>query len=89
MIFKQVCSQTVSGEDLNNIGISKLICKGSSEQIMMFHLCGSAEYTTFLCFSIKGGDVMVPAPSRTWVAEGFLERSLMCSVVTGLECVFV
>ena len=41
-----------------------------------------------LSFSVRGGDARVSAPSRTWGVEGFLERSLMCWVITGLGCVF-
>ena len=55
---------------------------------MILHLCGSAEYTTVLCFGIQGGDVKVSAPCRTWSVEKFLEWPLMCWVITGLGCVF-
>ena len=92
-----------SGGELCHMGTSKLICeanrwtgscvmqfspKGCSKQTMILHLCGSAKYTTVLCFNIRGGDARVPATSRTWGAEGFLERSLMCWDITGLKCVF-
>ena len=91
------------GRDLCHVGPSKLICEtnrwtspcvvrflleGRSEQTMILHLCGSGEYTTFLCFSIGRVDARVPAPSRTWGVGGFLERSLMCWVITGLGWVF-
>ena len=55
---------------------------------MILHLHGSGKYTTVLCFSIRGGDARVPAPSHTCGVEGFLERSLLCWVIMGLECVF-
>ena len=59
-----------SGGDLCHVGTSKLICEANrwivscvmrflrffrSEQTMILHLCGSGEYTTVLCFSIRGG----------------------------------
>ena len=62
--------------------------EGRSEQAIILDLCGSGKYTAVLCFSIRGGDARVPAPSRTWGVERFLERSLMCLVVTGLGCLF-
>ena len=45
------------------------------------------EWEIYMCFNIRGGDARVTAPSRTWGVEGFLERSLMCWVITGLGCV--
>ena len=48
---------------------------------MIFHLCGSAQYTTALCFNIRIGDARVPALSRTWGVEGFPERSVRLSDV--------
>ena len=54
---------------------------------MILNLCGNWKDITVLCFGIRGGDARVPAPSRTWVVDGFLERSLMCWVITVLECV--
>ena len=92
-----------SDGDLCHKGTSKLICEanrwtgpcvirflpeGSSEQTIVPHLCGSGKYTTVLSFSIVGGDARVPAPSHTWGVERFLERSLMCWVITGLGCIF-
>ena len=77
-----------SGGDLCHVGTSKLICEANrwtgscvmrflrffrSEQTMILHLCGSGEYTTVLCFSIRGGDARVSALSRPWSMEGFLE----------------
>ena len=77
-----------SGGDLCHVETSKLICEANrwtvscvmrflrffrSEQTMILHLCGSGEYTTVLCFSIRGGDARVSALSRTWSMEGFLE----------------
>ena len=41
-----------------------------------------------LYFSMRGGNFRIPTPSRTWGVEGFLERCLMCCVITGLWCVF-
>ena len=88
--------------DLYHVGPSKWICETNhwtgpcmmrflpesySKQTMILHLCGSGEYTSVLCFSIRGGDARVPAPSCTWGVEDFLERSLMCWVITGLGCV--
>ena len=98
----KVTSHMTSGGDLYHVGPSKLICQtnrwtgpcmmqflveGYSEHTMKLHLCGSGKYTSVLCFSISGGDARVPAPSRTWGMESFLERSLMCWVITGLGCV--
>ena len=92
-----------SGGDLCLVGTSKLICKanrwtvccvmrlfpeGCSKQSMILHLCGSGEYTIVLCFSIRGDDGRVSAPFRTCSVEGFLERFVMCWVITVLECVF-
>ena len=62
--------------------------EGRSEQTIILHWCGSGKYTTVLCFSTRGNDARVPAPSWTWGVEGFLERSLMCWVIVGLGCVF-
>ena len=67
-----------SGEDLCHVGrctspcVIRLLLEGPSEQTMILYLCRSGKYTTVLCFSIRGGDVRVPAPSRTWGVEGFL-----------------
>ena len=98
-----VCSQMTSGGDLYCIGTSKLTClanqwtdscvmrflpEGRCKQTMILNLCGSAKYITVLCFSIRGGDTRVPAPSCTWGVAVFLERSLMCWVIIGLWCVF-
>ena len=98
----KVCSQMTSGGDLYHVGPSKLICEtnwwtgpcvmqflreGYSEQTMILNLCRSGKYTSVLCFSIRGGDTRVPAPSPTWGVNGFLERSLMCWVIIGLGCV--
>ena len=95
----KVCSHMTSGGDLYHVGPSKLICETNrwtgpcvvqflaedySKHTMILHLCGSGKYTSVLCFSIRGGDARVPAPSCTWGVEDFLERSLMCSVITGL-----
>ena len=89
--------------DLCHIGTIKLICeasrwtsscvmrflpKGCSKQTMLLHLCGNAKYITTLCFSIGEGDAKVPTPSCSWGMEGFLERPLMCRVITRLGCVF-
>ena len=97
----KVCSHMTSGGDVYHVGTSKLICEtnwgtgpcvmrflaeGYSEHTMILHLCGSEKYTSVFCFSVGGGDARVPAPSRTWGVEGFLERSL-CWVITGLGCV--
>ena len=99
----KVFLQTTSAGDMCHVGTSKLICEanrwtgscvmwflleGRSEQTMIIHLRGSGEYTTVLCFSIRGGDPRVSAPSRTWSLEGFLEWPLMYWVITGLGCVF-
>ena len=46
------------------------------------------QYTTVLCFSIRGGDARISAPSRTWSVEECLEWSLMCLVITELRFVF-
>ena len=54
---------------------------------LKLHFCRSGEYISVLCFSIRRGDARIPTPSRTWGVEGFLERSLMCWVITGLRCV--
>ena len=90
--------------DLYHVGPSKWICETNhwtgpcmmrflpesySKQTMILHLCGSGEYTSVLCFSIRGGDARVPAPSCTWGVEDFLERSLMCWAITGLGCVLL
>ena len=98
----KVYSQMTSGGELYHVETSKLICEtnrwtgpcvmrflpeGYSEQTMILHFCGSAKYILVLCFSIRGGDARVPAPSRTSGVEGFLERSLICWVITELECV--
>ena len=87
------CLQMTSGENLHHVGTSKLICEANrwtrscvmqflpkrrSEETMIFHLCGSGEYTTVLGFSIMGGDARVSAPSCTWSVESCLERCLMC-----------
>ena len=60
-----------SSEHLSNVENSKLTCETNGwtdscvmrfyEQAMILHLCGSGKYTTFLCFSIRGGDARVPA----------------------------
>ena len=98
-----VYSQMTSCGDLYCIGNSKLTCyanqgtdscvmrflpEGRCKQTMILNLCGSAKYITVLCFSIRGGDARVPAPSCTWGVAVFLERSLMCWVTAGLGCVF-
>ena len=98
----KVCSQMTSSGDFYHLGPGKLICEtnrctgpsvmrflpeGYSEHTMILHLCGSGKYISVLCFSIRGGDASVPAPSRTWGVEGFLERSLICWVILGLGCV--
>ena len=82
-----------SGGDLYHVGPSKLICETNrwtgpcmvrllaedySKHTMILHLCGSGKYTSVLCFIMRGGDARVPAQSRTWGVEGFLEHSLMC-----------
>ena len=60
------------------------LIEGRSEQTMILHLCGSGKYATALCFNIRVGDARVPASSRTWIVEGFLEWSLMYWVITRL-----
>ena len=85
-----------SGGDLCQVGTSKLIWEtnrwtgpsfmrflpeGPSEQTMILHLRGIGKYTTVLFFRIRGGDPRVPAQSRTWGVEGFLERSLFSDVL--------
>ena len=65
----------------------QFLAEGYSEHTMILYLCGSGKYTSVLCFSIRGGDARVPAPSRTWGVEVFLERSLIYWVITGLGCV--
>ena len=65
----------------------RFLPEGYSEQTMILHMCGSGKYTSVLCFSIRGGDARVPAPSRTSGVEGFVERSLMYWVIIGLGCV--
>ena len=97
-----IYSHMASGGDLYHVGRSKLICgtnwwtvlwlmrflaEGYSEHTMKLHFCGSGKYTLALCFSITGGDASVLALSRTWGVEGFLERSLLYWVITGLGCV--
>ena len=66
----------------------RFLPEGRSEQTIILNLCGSGKYTTALCFSIGESDARVPAPSRTWGSERFLERSLVCWVITGLGYVF-
>ena len=98
----KVCSHMTSGGDLYHVGPSKLICetnrwagpcvmqflaKGYSEHTMILHFSGSEICTSVLYFSIRGGDARVPAPSRTWSVESFVERSLICWVIAGLGCV--
>ena len=100
--YTKVCSQMTSGGDLCHVGTSKLISEtnrwtgpcviqflleGRSET-MLHHWCGNGKYTTVLRFSIGGGDARAPAPFHTLGCGGFLERSLMCWVITGLGCVF-
>ena len=65
----------------------RFLPEGCSKKTVVLDLCGSREYTTVLCFSERGGDARVPAQSCTWGVEGFLERSVMCWVTTGLGCV--
>ena len=99
----KVCSEITSGGNLCHAGTSKLICEtnrwsgscvvrflpeGSSEQTMILHLSESGKYTRVLCFSIRGGHARVPAPSLTLDVECFMERSLMCWVISGLGFVF-
>ena len=101
--YTRVCLQMTFGMDLCHIGTSKLICvanrwtgscammfltEGHSKQTMTLNLWGRVKYITVLCFSIRGSDARVPAPSHTSVMEGFLEGSLLCWVITGWECVF-
>ena len=43
---------------------------------MILHLHGSGKYTTVLCFSIRGGDARVPAPSHTCGVE--VSWSVLC-----------
>ena len=86
-----------SGGDLCHVGTSKLICEtnrwtgpcvmrflpeGHFEQTIILQLCVSGKYTTVFCFSIGGGDARVPAPSRTWGVERFLECSLSVLLTT-------
>ena len=88
--------------DLYHVEPSKLICETNrwtgycvmrflaedySEHTIILHSCGSGKYISLLCFSRRGDDASVPTRSRTWVVEGFLERSMMCWVITGLGCV--
>ena len=68
--------------------MTQFLPEGRSEQTMILHLCGSGKYATVLCFNIREGNARVPAASRTWGVEGFLERSLMCCLITGLGCVY-
>ena len=97
-----VCSQMTFSGDLYHVGPSKLICetnqwtdlcemqflpKDYSKQTMILHLCGSWEYTSVLCFSIRGGDARVPTPSHTWDVGGLLKHFLMCWVIRELGCV--
>ena len=64
----RVCLQMASGGDLCHVETGKLICEadrwtrpcamrflpeGRSEQTVILHLCGSAKYTSVLCFSIS------------------------------------
>ena len=55
--------------------------KGRSEQTMILHLWGSEKYS-------PGGEARVHAPSGTWGVSGFLERSMMCWIITVLGYVF-
>ena len=57
-------------------------------ETMLHHWCRNGKYTTVFCFSIGGGDARAPAPFHTLGCGGFLEHSLMCSVIAGLGCVF-
>ena len=66
----------------------KFILKSRSERTMILHLCGSGRYIMVLCFSIRGGDARVSAPSGGWSMEGFLERPLMWWVITVSGFVF-
>ena len=74
-LHTKVYLKIISGGDLCPVGTSKLICEanrwagscvmhflpeGCPEQTMMLHLCGSGEYTTVLCFTIRGRDARVP-----------------------------
>ena len=67
-IYTRVCLQMASGGDLCQVETGKLICEadrwtrpcamrflleGRSEQTVILHLCGSAKYTSVLCFSIS------------------------------------
>ena len=76
----KVCSQMTFGGDLCHVENSKLFCETNrwtsscmmrflpevrSKQTMILHLCGSEKYNTVLCFSIRGSDARVPAPSCT------------------------
>ena len=49
----------------------RFLSEGRSEETMIHYYCGSGKYTTLLCFSIRGVNFRVPAPSRTWGVQGF------------------
>ena len=72
----------------NGSCVMRFLPKGYSEQTMILHLCGSGKYTPILRFSIRGSEARVLAPFGTWSVQGFLERCLMCYVITGLGCIF-
>ena len=60
----------IFGGDLCHVETGKMICEAyrwNGSCVVWFLLeaclCGSGEYTTVLCFSIRGGDGRVSAPS--------------------------
>ena len=64
------CLQMIFGGELCHVETGKMICEAhrwNGSCVVWFLLeaclCGSGEYTTVLCFSIRGGDGRVSAPS--------------------------
>ena len=99
--YTKVCSQMTSNGDLCHVGTSKLISETNRWtgpcmiqflpegrwEAMLSHWCESGKYTS-LVFWHRWRWFQGPCPISHMRWGGFLERSLLCWVITRLGCVF-